>query len=213
MKISFALLCHNETDSLHELLSTLIVERPYKYEIVIIHDVDERPTIDLLNGYKECNLCHIYERPLNNNYAAQKNYMTEQCSGDYIVNPDADELFPEYILENIHLIIEQNNTELIWMPRINIVDGLTEEWAMKFGFRVNEQDYINYPDWQGRIYKNEYPRIHWKNSVHERLEGFDTYSFLPDDLDMAEHMAIIHRKTLDKQIKQNQKYDGIIKGN
>ena len=38
MRISFGILAHNETDSLEKLLDTLVVKRPYKYEIVVIHD-------------------------------------------------------------------------------------------------------------------------------------------------------------------------------
>jgi len=211
MKISFALLCHNETDTLESLLSQLIVERPYEYEIVIVHDVGEDATIQMLKEYEDsCNLVTVYQRALNNHYSDQKNFMTEKCSGDWIVNPDADELFPEYILENIHLIIEQSDTECIWLPRINTVEGMTAELAPQFGQRLDERGWINWPDPQNRIYKNDYPRIHWDKPVHERVVGFKTHSVLPFDIDMAEHLAIRHPKTIQRQIEQNQKYGKIM---
>ena len=207
MKISYALLCHNETESLEKLLDSLIVPRQYEYEIIIVHDVGEEATTNILKRYEEsCNLIKVFTRSLNNHYSDQKNFMTEQCTGDWIINPDADEIFPEYVLENIHLIIEQSDTECIWLPRINIVEGMTAELAPRFGQRLDERGWINWPDPQNRIYLNDYPRIHWEKPVHERVVGYKTHSPLPFDVELAEHMAIKHIKTLDTQVKQNQKY-------
>lgn len=267
-KISYGILVHNETDSLKKLLDSLIVKRDYEYEIVIIHDTTGNviDTQNILTLYDEKNNIIVYNRELNNDFASQKNYMTQMCSGDYIVNPDSDEIFPEYLLENVHLIIEQNGAECIWLPRINIVDGLTTEWAQRFGFRIfpdvsraatpiqekiidTESDeykllkktgliieetpilkknylrdflmkvkilyyapVLQYPDYQQRIYRNDYPRIHWKNKVHERLDGYITHSRLPDNLELSEHLAIKHVKSLDKQILQNKKYSDIMIG-
>ena len=207
MKISYALLCHNETDSLRQLLEQLTKERQYDYEIVVIHDKGEdSETDDILTNFWRSDNIIIHERSLNNDYSAQKNFMTEKCSGDWIINPDADEIFPEYVLENIHLIIEQSDTECIWLPRINIVEGMTVELAPRFGHRLDERGWINWPDPQNRIYLNDYPRIHWDKPVHERVIGYKTHSPLPFDVEMAEHVAIKHIKTLDKQVEQNQKY-------
>ena len=211
MRISFALLCHNEDESLQTLMGQLLVPRQYEYEIIIVHDVDKPRTSEVIEYYRKNRPdIKLYERPLNNDYAAQKNFMTEKCSGDYIINPDADELFPEYLLENIHLIIEQNDTECIWLPRTNIVNGMTPELAPRFGFRLNEKGWINWPDFQSRVYKNDYPRIHWKKPVHERITGYKTHSLLPFDVEMAEHLAIVHKKDMDTQIRQNQKYAQIM---
>lgn len=212
MKISYALLCHNETDSLQNLLAQLNGAWDYEYEIVVVYDdAGNQRTTDILNSWQN-GLLHIYKRPLNNDYATQKNFMTEKCTGDWIINPDADELFPDYLLENAHLIIEQNDTEVIWVPRINTVEGMTQELAPRFWMTLNERGWVNWPDPQQRIYKNDYPRIHWEKPVHERIVGFKTYSFLPHDLDMAEHLAIKHPKTLQRQIEQNQKYAQIMQG-
>jgi glycosyltransferase involved in cell wall biosynthesis len=210
MRISFALLCHKETSSLYELLKTLVESKPYDFEVVVVHDNvgDTSETIRVLSEFD--GKIMITSRPLNNDYAAQKNYMTERCSGDWIINPDADELLPNYILENIHLIIKESDTECIWLPRINIVEGMTPELAPQFGFQLNEQGWINFPDPQQRIYKNDYPRIHWEKPVHERVVGYKTHSILPFDMETIEHLAIRHVKDLDTQIRQNQKYAKIM---
>lgn len=210
MKISYGILVHNETTSLKKLLDQLTIQKQYEYEIVIIYDRDDSSETDkILSQYD----VKIFHQALNGDFATQKNYMTEMCSGDYIVNIDADELLPDYLLENIHLIIEQNNdVEMLWIPRINIVSDLTQEWAQKFGFHVNDAGYVNFPDYQGRIYKNDFPRIHWINKVHEKLQGFKSFSSLSCDFETIEHLAIQHSKTLNRQIAQNQKYDKIMKG-
>ena len=211
MRISFGILVHNETDSLQKLLDSLLKHRDYEYEVVIIDDYsDNQGTAGILGYHQAERGVKVYQRHLDNDYASQKNFMIEKCIGDYILNPDADEIFPDYLLENIHLIIEQNNTECLWLPRVNIVEGLTPEWAQRFGFRVNEKGWVNWPDPQQRVFKKDYPRICWINKVHERLTGYKNHAFLPFEMDMTEYVAIKHVKTLWRQIEQNQKYSKIL---
>lgn len=214
MKISFGLLTHNEDESLEKLLGSIVGAMiNYEYEIVIVDDFSDNPkTKEILKHYAEKHNAKIFQRSLNNDFAAQKNYMTEKCSGDYILNPDADELFPTYILENIVELIKNNdNPEIIWFPRINTVEGLTQEHAQKWNWRVDEDGWINWPDYQGRCYRKDYPRIQWKFPVHERVIGALSILHLPPDKNLANHLAIIHSKTIEKQEKQNEKYDEINK--
>jgi hypothetical protein len=63
---------------------------------------------------------------------------------------------------------------------------------------------VNWPDYQWRIYKNS-PDIKWINKVHERLEGFKTYTALPSD----SSFALFHPKTIDKQERQNNYYSSL----
>lgn len=201
--ISFGILVHDERISFKKLLDSIIdAKKGYDYEIVVIYDRPEgnekTGTDKIIENYKDH--IKVFHHPLNNDYGAQKNFMTEKCSGDYIVNPDADELFSDYVLENADMLAAQS--EVIWLPRINTVKDMTTEWAQRFGYRVNEKGWINWPDPQARIYKNDYPRIKWINKVHETLFGHESFAVLPED----ERLAILHPKTLDRQIKQNEKY-------
>lgn len=61
---------------------------------------------------------------------------------------------------------------------------------------------VNGHDWQWRIYKNN-SKIRWKNKVHEQLEGYSQYSFLPTDIGYD----LLHIKSLERQIKQNSYYE------
>jgi hypothetical protein len=62
--------------------------------------------------------------------------------------------------------------------------------------------FINFPDYQWRIYKND-SKIVWVNKVHERLSGFKTYAALPEYVEYC----LLHHKTIDRQETQNEFYD------
>ena len=98
--------------------------------------------------------------------------------------------------------IKENAIDVILVPRVNTVDGLTDEHIQKWGWNVNENGWVNWPDMQYRIYKNS-DNIKWVNKVHEVLEGFQTLSHLP----MAEELALYHPKDIGRQEKQNAYYD------
>jgi hypothetical protein len=112
-------------------------------------------------------------------------------------------MLSEELIQNLPSILESNlNNEVYLIPRINTVDGLTQNHINKWRWNVNQDGWINFPDYQWRIYKND-PNIIWINKVHERLSGFKTYATLPAS---AEY-CLIHRKTIEKQEKQNNYYD------
>ena len=125
------------------------------------------------------------------------------CNGDYIYQIDADELPPKYLLENLSYILKANeNVDVYRVPRINTVQGLTQEHVQKWGWRVDKKGWVNFPDYQWRIYKND-SNIKWVNKVHEILTGFETMSQLPTE----EEYCLLHDKTIEKQEKQNAYYD------
>ncbi len=80
---------------------------------------------------------------------------------------------------------------------------------------LNEQDnkvkflkpLINFPDWQGRIYKRK-NTIEWQGKVHERIVGHKKFANFP----MEKNYSIIHNKSIEKQENQNAMYDNIIRG-
>ena len=136
-------------------------------------------------------------------FADWKNRLSELCSGDYIFQIDADEMPTEYMMKIIPQVIESNDIDLIRVPRINTVEGLTEEHIQKWGWNVNEKGWVNYPDFQWRIYKND-PRIQWYGEVHEKIIGHSTFAHLPME---EPELALRHNKTITKQEKQNAYYD------
>ena len=208
MKISYGITVHNEADELNKLLPILIHQSDEEDEIVICDDYSDDETQFVLESwsqqYGHSKTIKVYQRKWNGDFAEHKNSVIENCSGDYIFHFDADEYPHETLLSQIKQIIEMNEVDLIWTPRVNTVDGLTEEWIQKWGWRVSEKGWVNYPDYQSRVFRRS-KDIRWVNKVHERIVGTKTYAHLPPH----EELSLYHPKTLDKQIKQNELYSTI----
>ena len=205
MKISYSILTHNETDSLEKLLRFLIKWKQPQDEVVILDDYsDDEKTKQILDFYVSTHDIVFEQRNLLNDFASQKNHLKSMCSGDYSFNLDADEMVSRWLMKNIHGILEENEIDLVYLPRINTVDGLTEQHAQHWGWSVNEEGWVNFPDWQGRVFKNR-PNIKWERPVHEMLVGFQTYAHLPTE----KPFCMLHYKRIEKQEQQNEKYAGM----
>ena len=206
MKISYSVLTHNEDVSLQKLLEFLVKYKDEEDEIVILDDFSDNPkTIEILDVMTSMYEMTFEQRHLLKDYAGQKNYLKNMCKGDYIFNLDADELPHKQLIKNIKQILQSNPTiDLYWVPRVNTVDGITQEHINKWGWNVNEKGWVNFPDYQGRIWKNR-TSIRWEKPVHETLVGYKEYTYLP----MEEQFAFYHPKDIDRQEKQNEFYGGI----
>ena len=209
MKISYSMLVHNETDTLEKLLKFLVKWKHEGDEIVILDDYsDNEKTKEILDFYVSTYDIVYEQRNLLKDFASQKNHLKSMGSGDYSFNLDADEMISLWMIKNVHEIIEANDgIDLIYLPRINTVDGITDEHCRMYGYKVNEEGWINFPDWQGRIFRNR-PNIRWQYKVHEMITGYQTYATLPTD----KPFCILHPKTIEKQVEQNKFYNEEING-
>jgi len=211
MKISYGITVHNEADELNKLLEILIHKTDVEDEIVICDDFSDEHTQEVITswvqqyGHEDMKTIKVYQRKLDGDFASQKNSVIEHSTGDYIFHIDADEYPHETLLEQLKQIIELNAAELIWVPRVNTVEGLTDEWANKWRWRVTDNGWVNYPDYQARVFKNR-KDIRWTRKVHEYITGCKTYAHLPPH----EELSLYHPKTLEKQIKQNNLYSELI---
>ena len=208
MKISYGITVHNEADELNRLLEILIHKTDKEDEIVICDDYSDEPTQEVITSwnqqYGHLKTIKYYKRKFENDFAAQKNSVIKASEGDYIFHLDADEYPHETLLSQIKQVLEMNEVDLIWVPRVNTVEGLTDEHCVKWGWRVTDKGWINYPDYQARIFRNS-PEIRWVRSVHEIIEGAKKYSHLPP----VEELGLYHPKTIEKQEKQNALYTTI----
>jgi glycosyltransferase involved in cell wall biosynthesis len=203
MKISFAITVCNELEEIKRLVPFLLEHKRYNDEIVILYDQKNgNPEIlDFLLPYNiKPNVQTWRGFGFEGNFADWKNKLNEYCTGDYIYQLDADETISEYIVKNLNEILELNPTvDLIFVPRINTVDGITQEHINKWGWRVNDKGWVNFPDAQGRIFRKG---MSWYGKVHERVIGGQKFSSLPLD----EEYCIQHHKTILRQEKQNNYY-------
>ena len=206
MKISYSILTHNEDESLLKLIEFLVNHKDEEDEIVILDDYsDNKTTKEILDTMCSIHDITFEQRHLLKDYAGQKNYLTRMCKGSYIVNIDADEIPHKSLMKNLKSVLEANPTiDLYWVPRVNTVDGITQEHIDKWKWNVNEQGWVNWPDYQGRIWRNR-PNIMWKNKVHEVLTGYKEHTYLP----MEEIFCFYHPKEIKRQEEQNKFYDTI----
>jgi hypothetical protein len=141
-------------------------------------------------------------------------------------------------------IITTNPTiDLYFLPRVNIVRGLTHRHIAQYGWNVTQmagyrtsqqldpnsdeyqvlfdygmiekeengyvtynQPIIQFPDYQGRIYRNS-PDIKWAGKIHERIVGAKSFSTFPADPEYA----IQHFKDIKRQEEQNSLYEQLQK--
>jgi glycosyltransferase involved in cell wall biosynthesis len=206
MKISYAITVCNELEEIKRLVPFLLEHKRIHDEIVILYDENNgnKEILDFLLPYNiKPNVQTWRSIDWNNNFADWKNKLNDYCTGDYIYQIDADEMISEYMVKNLHEILELNpNVDLIFVPRINTVSGITYGHVVKWGWNLNEKGYVNFPDRQGRIYKKG---MSWYNRVHERIIGGSKFASLPDD----EEYCIQHHKTIERQERQNDLYSRI----
>ena len=204
MKMSFAITVCNEIEEIKRLVPFLFEHKRSQDEIVILYDQKNgNPEIlDFLLPYNKFPNVQTWRGfGFEGNFADWKNKLNDYCRGDYIYQIDADEMISEYMVKNVNQILEMNpNVDLIFVPRINTVDGLTEEHINKWGWRVNKNGWVNFPDAQGRVYRKG---MSWYGKVHERIIGGQKFSSLPLD----EEYCIQHHKTIERQEKQNNYYN------
>ena len=211
MEISYGITVHNEADELNRLLEILIHKTDKEDEIVICVDGEDEKVQEVITswvqqyGHEDMKTIKVYQRKLDGDFASQKNSVIENSTGDYIFHLDADEYPNDILLAQLKQILEFNEIDLIWVPRVNTVDGITENHIQKWGWRVSDKGWINYPDYQARIFKND-KKIKWIKPVHEIITGAQSYSHLPPQ----EELSLYHPKTIERQEKQNQLYESML---
>ena len=208
MKISYGITVHNEADELNRLLEILIHKTDKEDESVICVDGEDDGVRFVLDswcqqyGHDDMKVIKVYQRKLEGDFSAQKNSVIENSTGDYIFHIDADEYPNEILLQQIKQILEMNDVDLVWIPRVNTIEDMKEEHIQKWGWRVSEKGWVNYPDYQARVFRND-KNIRWTRPLHEYITGSKTYAHLPPH----EELSLYHPKTIEKQEKQNLFYN------
>ena len=207
MTISYAITVCNELEELTKLLNFLQLHIRKEEENVIQYD--ETSVTDEVKDYVTLmNVMHENHKvigfPLNKDFATFKNNLKSHCSKDYIFQIDADEIPHEFLVEYIGQVLDTNPVDIVFVPRVNTVNGLTQSHIDKWKWNVNEKGWVNFPDYQTRIYKNT-PDVTWMNKVHETITGYDTFSNFPAE----EQWSLYHHKQINRQEQQNKFYETI----
>ena len=202
MKISYGITVYNEAEELHRLLDILNLHIDSEDEIVVCVDGDDEKVEAVLGEYLSENKAIVYKRKLDGNFSDQKNSVIEKSTGDYIFHIDADEYPNEILIQQLKQILEMNDVDLIWIPRVNTIESMEQKHIDRWGWRVTENGWVNYPDYQARVFRNR-EDIRWTRPLHEYISGCETYSHLPPQ----EELSLYHPKTIEKQEQQNLFYN------
>jgi len=206
MKISYAITVCNELVEIQKLLPYLQNLIRKEDEIVILYDKKNgnKKVEEYLRGNSVDNKKFSWvSKNFKGHFADWKNQLNKLCKGDYIFQIDADEIPNEILIQNLPTILEANSSvDVYHVPRVNTVKGLTDKHIKEWRWRVDEKGWVNWPDYQMRVYKNK-PEIKWRNKVHEVLEGHTQFSAFPPQ----EELSLYHHKDIERQEKQNSYYD------
>ena len=209
INVTYAVTVCNELEEITRLINFLQPRIKSEDEILIQYDSDSvtksvKDYLEILSQLHKSNI-RVIGFPLNGDFASFKNNLKDNAKGIFIFQIDADELPSEYLVSNLTDFLEYNkDVDLFFVPRINTVEGLTDAHIQKWGWKVNEKGWVNFPDYQTRIYRRT-SEIEWKKKVHETIVGYNTLSVLP----MEEDYCLYHHKQIERQEKQNAYYETI----
>jgi hypothetical protein len=208
INVTYAITVCNEINEITTLVDFLQPRIKSEDEILVQYDSDSA-TSQITDYLKIISQFHknirVISFPLNKDFASFKNNLKNNANGIFIFQIDADEMPSEYLVENIHDFLEYNkDVDLFFVPRVNTVNGLTKDHIKKWGWKVDEKGWVNFPDYQTRLYRRT-SEIEWNGKVHERIIGYNTLSVLPAE----EQYCLYHHKQIERQEKQNELYDTI----
>lgn len=206
INVTYAITVCNELEEITKLVNFLHPRIQSDDEILIQYDTDGA-TKEVVDYLKIVNQLHknikVISFPLNNDFASFKNNLKNNADGIFIFQIDADEIPAQYLVENLHQLLDYNkDVDLFFVPRVNTVDGLTQAHINKWGWKVDENGWVNFPDYQTRLYRRT-SEIQWMGNVHERIVGYNTLSVLPAE----EEYCLYHPKEIERQERQNSYYE------
>ncbi|MBP1166964.1 MULTISPECIES: glycosyltransferase [unclassified Chryseobacterium] len=202
ISVSYGITVNDEAQELKKLLDILIPLIGQNDEIIVLQDITNKnkEVTELLAHYN--NIVKLEAR-LDGDFATFKNRLIEKANGQYLFQIDADEYPTEHFIKTLKPYLKkERSVEVFYVPRINTVEGITEEYVQQMGWNMNKEGYINFPDYQARIVKNN-KKIFWKNKVHEVLFGNKNFTEIPAKYELS----LIHKKNFEKQKKQNSFYE------
>lgn len=202
VNISYAICVCNEDRELKSLVNFLLKVKDEGDEVnILVDSKNVTPEVrEVLKFYSDRIV--VNEREFDGKFSDHRNYHATKCKGDYIFAIDADEMPQEALINNIKTF----DGDIMYVPRINICPGYTADWITDYKFNLNEMGWVNWPDYQGRYYKNN-GEIKWSNDLHEKLEGPN-----PDKVAMLEAKPLIalwHIKTVERQDRQRAYYESL----
>jgi hypothetical protein len=207
--ISYTISVYNEIQEISSLLAQLTKIISKEDEIVVVQTYRDQSEVntELFKQIKNViiSYANTYQTfHFQQKFADLKNYVNSLATKTYIINLDADEMVTEQTLSLWKNAIQSQKADLYYVPRINIVDSYTLQDMQKYHWNVNSNGWINWPDYQPRIFINN-NNLKWAGDVHETMTGAQQAIVLPAN----PSWAMIHYKHILRQREQNSLYEQI----
>lgn len=199
IKLNVVILTHNE-EEVFRLLDILKQQKRLDTKVFIVDDYSDTEYYERLVRVAKNDNIELYQHSLNNNFAEHRNFILNIIpKNEWIVMLDADEVVNEKLLVNLVKTTQNDEYDVFRLPRINTL-GETSFDIPEVNWRKPQG--IQYPDLQGRVFKNNGTR--YEGKVHEQLTGY-----IQDKVLKGKYFTILHHKTTEKQEKQNALYENI----
>jgi len=208
--LTINMIVKNEADIIENTLESLradmlmIKNSGCKVELVIIDGESTDDTVEICKKYADRVITRKFD-----NFKNQRNFAITVSNGRIIFSIDSDELTSEGLIDHLILYSQIDSYQLlpdvIFVPRVNVVNGITNDYIYNIGWRTDEEGHINYPDYQPRIYKNK-DYIRWERDVHETF-NLEHLKHGRLDPDKSKKNYLIHIKDIDRQRRQNEFYN------
>ena len=187
VKYSICMITYNDEECIRDTMENVA---PYLVDDFVITDGGSTDkTIDIIKEY-DTKLLH---KKWADNFEIQKNNSLEHANQEWRIWIDADETYEPIFWNQLVWYIrdaQQREVDCINVPRINIVHGLTPEFAEENSWNISYFNWVNYPDYQQRIFKSH---CKFAGRTHERIINVKKDAAL-----VGAHC--IHPKSLDRQI-------------
>ena len=103
IKFSIIMPAYNVEDSIEESINSVLNQTYSNFELIIIDDCSTDNTYNIVKKYSNIKL---FQTPVNSRQGAARNIGLDNCSGDYILFLDADDIFfDNQVLEKLSKII------------------------------------------------------------------------------------------------------------
>ena len=135
MKLSYAITACNEVEETIRLVNQLLNYKEENSEIVVLLDTPKAPVelVEYLELQANADYITLIESEFDNDFAQWKNLLNSQCKGEWIFQLDADEYLTPDLIINMEALLDSNtDKDMIVVPRINTVEGLTETHIKKW---------------------------------------------------------------------------------
>jgi glycosyltransferase involved in cell wall biosynthesis len=215
-------------DEAENVLPFLKIMEPYFDEVIFVSDGRQPESVSRIEEYlqtkENASLVHslrekikVFERPLNGDFAAQRNFGNAQCRCEWALHADLDERFDRQLLDSLRdliLAMRRSDKLVCGFPRMNYLDGVLandvsrQEWT-EAGLKACREKARERPsnlDPQFRLMRRD---VRWQGRVHETPEPLTR---APQQVMLWTGAAIQHPKTLDRQRMQDARYERIAPG-